>query len=128
MALGDLVYSRLSTYQAIIDVVEDRIYPVTLPEQPTYPAIIYEETAGQSANTGDGYLQKATLRAMACADNYDESKAIGEIILIALRGYKRTDSTPLLISMQDEFRQDLYLPDIGIYGDVIEFSAWTINE
>lgn len=124
--LGEILFTRLTSHAATTALVAGRVYPMTMPQEPVLPAITYNEVS-DDAEDGAGHIIRKRVRVIGWAESYAEAKAVGAAVLTALRGYKRVDTTPQLVAIQDDSRSDTFLPELTLYGDVIECSAWVVE-
>ena len=124
--IGEIVFQRLSTFPGTVALVDDRIYPLALPQEPILPAITYQEQSDESGE-GAGQIIRKRLRIFCWALTYGEAKAVGQAVLQGLRGYKRDDTVPQLAGMDDDNRSDVYVPERGFFGDMLEMSAWVVE-
>lgn len=115
--LESKIFSHLSTSTAIG--VSARIYPVRLPQEPTYPAITYQRISGGQENSFGGYatLENPRMQIDVWADTYLAAKNAAEAVHTAMNGATAYRAT--LIS-----DSDLYESDIEIYRVSMDFSCW----
>lgn len=84
---SDLV-TQLEADSDVTDTVSTRIYPLKLPQNPTYPAITYEHTDGYPIKSHSVYsgLNASMIRVICWASTYAEAKTLASYVFVALRG------------------------------------------
>src|SRR4051794_14192795 len=94
MPAANLIYARLKSIPAIVDIVDDRIHPLNSDEQESFPRIIYEiqEEEEQRHYKGKVGETKATLQVVCSARTYDAAQALGNLVKAALN--HRDQGTP----------------------------------
>lgn len=125
--IGEILHERLATFEATAALVDGRIYPVALPQEPVLPAIVYDEQSDDSGE-GTGHIVRKRLRVICFALSYAQAKQVGTAVLRAVRGYRREDTVPPLANMEDDSRNDAFIPERGFYGDFLSLSAWVVEE
>lgn len=109
----------LSDDPAISAIVNTRIYPVVMPQEPELPAITYHQTANNPVNTLQGKtgLENPNMAINAWATAYDISNALAQAIHTAMDGV-RTFRSVLINEI------DVYDPDIDIFAKAQTYSCW----
>lgn len=126
MALGELIFERLTTYPATSGLIGNRCYPALLPQEPTLPAVTYD-VRNSNTNEGQVFFTQLLVQVNCWATTYAVAAQVGEAVKGALRQYMKKDGTPALISMNDENEADLYDPETGLHGRSVEFLAWVVE-
>jgi len=113
------VYTVLTGNAAIKRRCNTRIYPLSLPQKPTYPAISYQRTSAGVINTLSGYsgLKNPYFVITAWAKTYDECKALSDEIHTAMDG-ARTFRALM------NYETDDFDPDLILYAVSQEYSCW----
>lgn len=101
-----------------------RIYPLRLPDGPTYPAITYERVSATRdfVLAGPGGRVNPRLRVHCWAETYAEAVALADAVRQAVNGHtgamdgERVDHAELLSD------NDLYEPDTRKYRRVLDFT------
>lgn len=112
--IEDALYSRLSGFGAISSLVAARIYPVMLPQNPTYPAVVYSFVSGApvSAMGADvGFTRKRT-RVAAWSKTYLEMTQLADAIRQCLERWRGTVNGVVI--------QDTYVDNasLDLYDDI----------
>ena len=121
--LEESIFSHLSTVAAITTYVgassSARIYPVYLPQDPTYPAISYQRISSQPHVSMGGFcnLDNPRIQIDCWATSYSDAKGMAE----AVRDAMMSASAFNALEISD---QDLFEPDLEIYRVSIDFSCW----
>ena len=103
-----------------------RCYPVTIPQSPQYPLILYTKITGMR----DHHLQGPNGRAHprfqieAWSKTYTEAKALAKAIREALDGYSGTASSTKIGSCLIESERDIYESEIEVYRVIQDYFIW----
>jgi len=99
------LFSLVTGNAGVAALIGTRMYPETLPQAPTYPAIIYQVITGESHYAMQAPSQLARIRVQF--DLYAERKAdavaLEKAFMAALSGYRGTAGTPP-VEIQGAFR------------------------
>lgn len=126
MALGEILFSRMTTEPTVSGLIGQRCYPLTLPQETPLPAVSYQ-TDGWGDSSGSGALEQNRVRVAGWATSYAVSISLAAALVTALDGYQDKTGSPPLINMALENRQEVYEPETGLYGVVLDFSAWVVE-
>lgn len=113
------IYSHLSTTTALTAIVSTRIYPLILPQEPTYPAIAYSRLTADRLYSLGGYLgwEHPMMTIDIYTETYKQAKELTTSIQTAMNA--ATAFSSLLVS-----DVDYYEPDMNVYRVVMDFSCW----
>lgn len=129
MSLETALYSRLSAYAGLNALVGARIYPMMLPQAPTFPAVTYFRvstvpTQVFSAPASDQL--RVRMQVSAWAMSYDGAHAVADQIVAALDGWYGllggAGGTVCAITLTNQV--DLREPDTGRYQVPCDFEVW----
>lgn len=126
MALGEILFARMTTAPAVATLIDQRCYPLTLPQETPLPAVSYQGD-GWGDSSGSGVLEQNRVRVNAWSLSYAGSISLAAALVTALDGYQAKTATPPLIGMALENRQEVFEPETGLYGVVLDFSAWVVE-
>jgi hypothetical protein len=103
-----------------------RCYPVMLPQNPTYPLILYTKISGERAHHLSGVSGHAHPRFQveAWAETYTAAKTLAEAIREALDGYMGTDSGVEIGSCLIDSEHDIYEPELKVYRVLQDYMIW----
>ena len=90
MNTDESLYARLSTYAPLTALVSTRIYPMSLPQTPTLPAITYyrinaptEHIMGETASS----IERAGYRIQCWGTSYTSARAVAAEVIGALDAF-----------------------------------------
>lgn len=133
MTIEQSLYSYLSGYTALTDVVSTRIYQITKPQGVTLPCLTFQRvstprvfTHDTSGSTGTAYPR---FQFTAYADDDPATtKQISDIVRAALNGKKGTiGSGGYAMTIQSALVQDErpdYDPETEIYSSQSDYIIW----
>ena len=119
------IHSILINDSTVKDITT-RCYPVTIPQSPTYPLILYTKITGMR----DHHLQGPNGRAHprfqieAWSKTYTEAKTLADAIREALDGYSGTAAGTKIGSCLIESEQDIYESEIEVYRVIQDYFIW----
>lgn len=121
--IGKLLRERLLEVAAVTNLVSSRIYPVILPQVPTYPAIVYEVVGTErgKAYRGPHNLVQSRVQLDFFADDYDEAWQIEDAVRTALNGYVGSLSGTKFWSVDFEDANDLYSQELKKWRVVSDY-------
>ena len=111
------------------DTVKDittRCYPVTIPQSPTYPLILYTKITGMRDHHLRGPSGHAHPRFQieAWAKTYTEAKTLADAIREALDGYSGTAVGTKIGSCLIESERDDYQNEIDVHRVIQDYFTW----
>ncbi len=111
------VYQHLAQDHGVAALIGDRIYPVKLPQNPTYPAITYFQVSGSPIYTKQGRHGTRPRVQISCwAKSYTTVKQLAAAVVAAMDGYARENLN------QNEF--DIYEEAAEVYQVPLDFIIW----
>jgi hypothetical protein len=120
MSVETKLVTLLAGTVGVSNLVGARIYPATLPQNPTLPAITYMRVTSGPVYSITGYsgLDNPHMQIDCWASTYSAAKALRAAVLTAIDG--ATTLKGVLIS-----DQDMYEDDVMIYRVSMDFSLWS---
>jgi hypothetical protein len=122
--LHEGLYTKLTTTAGITTLASTRTYPLSLPYQPTLPAITYHDvsmrTVQQFASTA---FKIYHLQINAWAASHDAATDLADAIVTALDGFVGTMGVPCDVTLAG--RIDLIDPDTQWFHVALDFEVWT---
>lgn len=125
MTLEEALYAYLSSHAGLSALVGSRIYPATMPQNVTLPAVTYfrvaggvERTSGPTVAYRDGRFQVS-----AWAELYATAKAVATQIRDALQNYQGTMGGAEGVRVLDAnvvSETDIYEPETGTYQVAVD--------
>ena len=125
--ISDHLYTYMAAQSAITDIVSTRIYPIILPQEPTYPAISYSDDDVNYTESFDGQTDHAQsiYQINAWAKTYAGAYTLGDVLRSSL---KNTSGSFGGITIQ---RCSIISGPVTVYEDSVEayrqtyiFSIW----
>lgn len=103
--------------------ISDRLYPLVLPQNPTYSAVTYQEISAPLTATGQsapGNLVDALFQFDCYATSHKAAKALAGAVRADLSGYQGTLSGIKVTSLfQNEY--DFWGAEAGVWRVTLEF-------
>jgi hypothetical protein len=89
MNLEESIYTYLSGYAALTTYVNNKIYPLNIPDKTKNPAIAYKRISGVRTAVLQGYTGETNpvIQFTCKADTYSEMKTVQEKLRIALENF-----------------------------------------
>jgi len=123
MTIEEGLYDYLSTDVGVSALVSTRIYPGTLPQNWTNPAISYQRISGERVRnlTGPAGRARPRIQIDCWADSYSGAKALATAVRSAMDGYAGLMGTTRVSSIVLESDTDFYETDIQVYRVSMDF-------
>ena len=88
----DSIYSILHDDPGVLPLAGSRIYPQELPQDATFPAIVYERTSNEHLRSNDGPtgLVTASYDVTTWGDRFPDARKLSDAVRLALDGYSGT--------------------------------------
>ena len=117
--VGKAIRTRLLSVSAVTNLVSTRIYPLTLPQGVTMPAVRYQRISGNSDPHIRGTTGTATARLQfdILATTYAAAESLREAIREAIDQYTGTSSGVVIHSCNATSHLDLF--DEPVHGDAV---------
>lgn len=111
--------TRALAVSAVSDLIVARMYPLKLPQAPSYPAVSYTRVSGPRLYAHDGAAGMAEGRFQfdVWAASYASAKAVGAALRGALEGFVGTSEGVDIASIFCVNESDEYNPEEGDGGD-----------
>lgn len=93
MSIGVLLRDALVAHSGTVALVEQRIYPLFLPQTPTYPAISYQRISN-SAQNGSTAVRESRWQVNCWAATYAGAVSLSEAVKAALEEHTNGTETP----------------------------------
>ena len=121
------IRARLNTFAGVSALVSGRIYPIHLPQNPTYPCVVYTRIANEHFNNLDGSagLSSPFIQVDAWADDPMEARDIGEQIRLALQGYSGSLASGVTIhGISLDSDREGFEYEVGTYRHSADYTVW----
>ncbi len=88
----DAVFSRLTAFAGLTALIVSRIYPVRIPQNPTYPLASYQKISDvpEHAMGADAGVRRARVQVSAWAPAYSDAKDVAVQVILALSRFRGT--------------------------------------
>lgn len=109
-----------------VKAITTRCYPGSLPQNPTYPLILYYKVTGMRDHhlQGPSGLAHPRFQVEAWATTYDAAKTLANAIREALDGYSGTQGTVVIGSILMESERDTYEEAVSCHRVIMDYMAW----
>ena len=109
-----------------VKAITTRCYPGKIPQDPTYPLIVYYKVTGMRDHhlQGPSGLTHPRFQVEAWATTYAAAKALANAIREALDGYKGTVGTVVIGSILIESERDVYEDAVSCHRVIMDFFVW----
>lgn len=118
--------THLLTESTITSLVGARIYPVLLPQAPTFPAMTYQRVSGSRVQslTGPSGMAHPRFQIDCWAQTYDGAKELAAAVMTELDGYRGTMGDTRVGGVIVYGDRDIYEPDVEIFRVTIDITIW----
>lgn len=115
--IEDALYSKLSGDSSISSIVGTRIYPVKMPDDPTFPVITYQRISSIREPTMSGRSEycDCIFQIDSWSLSYDTTKQLAESIFLLLEGFKGVVSSVDIQAILTQNEIDLYEDDVKVF-------------
>ena len=120
------LYTKLSTDSGITAIAGTRIYPVKMPQEPTFPLVTYQIFSQPTVNTHDAKTMKnSQVQVDAWAETFLAAHQLAEAIESSLGVFKGTIASDEVIhSSIQRNKQDFFEDGVDDYRVSLDFSVW----
>ena len=94
MTVGTLLYDALVADGSIAALVDDRVYPIQLPQDPTLEALTYQRISN-TEQRGTTELRETRYQINCWAERYQESQDLATVVKSAMEEWSIPSKTPL---------------------------------
>ena len=124
MSIEATLYSLLSADAAVAALVSDRIYPIYLPQTPTYPAVAYRRnsTSPVSLLSADTNLLAARFEVAAFSKSFDQCIDLADKLRAALQRYQGTVGGVVVEDIMLDNIDQSYEPDFEVYESTLDIT------
>ena len=115
LKVGKVIYYLLYGSRNLRDYVQDKIYPIVVEKETTYPFIVYKRSNVIPDYTKDyHYKDEAVVDIICVSDKYVESVEIASIVRGILEDKKIDDISSIKLESADEdFLNDAYIQTLS---------------
>lgn len=126
MNLESALFDYLTSDPGVESLVDDRVYPMRVPEGAILPAISYGRTSATRTYTYDSFedtnaFVRVRMQFNCWSSKAEEAMQVGEAVLLALSGYDGELSGQLVASAFNVLEQDMYEGETKMYRRMLDF-------
>jgi len=132
VSVGASIYTILHGFKAVANIVGTRIYPGTIPQDATMPALVYNVITGSPENIMDGVApgdhELIQIDAWAVSTNSANGYDIATTLRDAARAAFEVQSTLITAGVGAKvtaFYPDVFEPDTRRFSRSIGLSVWS---
>ena len=125
MALGELIYTALTTDAGVSALVGSRVYPLYLPQDPTLPAVTYQQIS-RVRRSERSTVSRVRVQFDCWAQTYREARQLADTLRPALDGY-HAQGAPNIVEADLANEVDTFAPDVEGNRIIVDFFL-TITE
>ena len=120
------LFTFITTYPAMNELIGTRMYPRVLPQTPTTPALVYNKISNprEYSQSGDSGLEHPRYQFDCWADDPDTAEQVGEILIERLSGYAGPMGNMTVGAAFIENDEDGYDAETGLYRVMVEAQMW----
>lgn len=126
MSVGGDLRTFLLADATLSGLIGTRLYPLKMPQKPTYPAITYQWVTGQRVHSTDGASGLAGPRVQfdCWAETYLAMESVFEALRLRLDGYQGAAGTTKVQGAFFDNERDLYEDKVEIYRRSVDYFIW----
>lgn len=109
---GKVIYTILSGSSELNNSVENRIYPLVLPENTVLPAIMYERNGSIDYDAQGAYLYNYSITINVLSNSYSESIKLSNIINNIMSNYSENVNNYIVCSSHLSNVNELFEGDV----------------
>jgi len=120
------LHAHLRDCVGLTALISTRMYPVILPQDPTYPAISYQRIDGprEHAISSDAGLAHPRIQIDSWGKHVGDCKAVATQVRNALQRWADMTSSPVVLDCFLECDEDSYEPETNIYRVRQDWIIW----
>lgn len=120
------LYTRLAAYGGLTALTSTRIYPLIIPQDPTYPCLTYQRIDGprESALNSDMGLPHPRIQIDSWGKTYASAKAVATQVRGALQRWSDSGASPAVLDCLLETDEDGYESETNIFRVRQDWVIW----
>lgn len=127
MSIGILLRDRLVADATVLGLVSSRVYPLQLPQTPTYPAISYQRISNTAQN-GSTAIRESRWQVNCWASTYAGAVSLAEATKSAVEEFSDVSETPGIKMGRVVNELDDFDPETEAYRVVIDVMLTTTGD
>lgn len=125
--LSEVVKAALSGNSGITNLVNTRIYPLKLPQPPTYEAISYQRISN-TEQVGTTALRESRWQINCWAETYGETQVLAAAVKAALEEFTDTNQVPRIKMSRVVNETDDYDDSAKVYRTIVDVMLTTTGD
>ena len=115
--IEDAIYTKLTGLAAVSAIVVLRIYPLKMPDNPTFPCVTYQRISSIREQTLSGRVSycDALYQIDSWSESYDTTASLAAAIFAGLEGFRGIVSTVDIQGILSQNEIDLYEDDVKVF-------------
>ena len=128
MPFEEGLFYYLDNYEALAEEVDNRIYPILLPQEATLPAVVYTRiSTPRLYKLEDEFLPQGRFQFDCYAEEFQEAKEVAADVKAALDLYSGAMGAYTVEMCIIEDEMDTYEPETGYWRSMVEVVIWYIE-
>jgi len=125
-----VLVARLSGYESLAALVSTRIYPLILPQNPTYPVLTYQRIDGprEHCMSEDAGVAHPRIQIDAWGETAASVKAVATQVRSALQRWDDATTSPVILDTLLDNDEASYEPDVNIHRFRQDYIVWHREE
>ena len=121
--IEEAIFTLLQSLSPITDLVGTRVYPLQMPQNPTYPCLVYRLISDRSLDwvEGDGGMYWPRFQFDCFAQSYGQAKRLARTLRLQLSGYSGLVGEIDLCRISFLNEVDDFEPVAEVYRVAVEF-------
>ncbi len=126
MSIASDLRTFLLADATLTTLIGTRLYPLTLPQNPTLPAMTYQRISGERVHTADGAhgLNRARIQFDAWATTYLVAESVFEALRKRLDAFRGAAGASIIQGAFVDSERDLYESEPKLYRNTSDFDVW----
>lgn len=108
MNIGQQIYTRLTTFTTVSNLLATRVYANVLPDSPTYPAACYQQISEAEPVQGDLPSFDVRYQIDCYGRLYLDASALADAVQVALHDWGSLAGSPAIINVRRAGRLDIW--------------------
>jgi len=124
--LEAVLYAHLASYAGLVAIVSDRIYPMIMPQDPTYPSITFQRIDGprEHAFVMDAGLAHPRIQVDSWGKSYASVKSVATQLRGALERWADETTNPVVLDSLLDNDEDTQEAETGLYRIRQDWVIW----
>ncbi len=126
MSIATDIRTFLLADATLTTLIGTRLYPLTLPQNPTLPAMTYQWVSGERVHTADGALglSRPRIQFDAWATTYLVAESVFEALRKRLDAFRGAAGASIIQGAFFDSERDLYESEPKLYRRSVDFFVW----